>query len=126
MPDEGSPPQPTRRARERLPLATAGQGEIVETGEFFNFVLENFSVAGVQLQLTEEVLIVAGDEVELILTVEKLSGELPTLAVSGVVRRVNLLTGGANCGIEVVRITNPDDGEALDEAYLEQFIVLHG
>ena len=126
MPDEGSPPQLTRRARERLPLATTGQGEIIETGEFFNFVLENFSVAGVQLQLTEEVLIVAGDEVELILTVEKLSGDLPTLAVSGVVRRVDLQTGGGECGIEVVRITNPEDGESLDEAYLEQYIVIHG
>ena len=115
-----------KRVQERLPLAEWGRGLITASGDAFSFEVRNFTVSGLQMQVTQGSEPGFGEEVLLAFAMEKYGGGNMALTVTGNVRRIDAHPDGAMCGVKVEEVRTEGEEAPLDAAYLERYFDLHG
>ena len=111
------------RNRRRVGSETAGRGRMTRGGPEFGFLLTDFSVSGAQMQIVDGESPTIGEQVSLEFVPPRLDGFDTPVRVTGKVRRISRHAGTDRCGVEWDSVRSPADGDALDEAYLEHFLM---
>ena len=117
---------PDKRHRTRLPIAGIGDGEVVETGQKFSFEVRDFSSGGMQIGLLEGQTAGLGDTLQLKFDVRNLEDQSVAVAVKGKVRRIDMEDGVTICGVRLIEVTDAEEGDSFDQAYIERFFDMHG
>jgi hypothetical protein len=109
-----------KRRRDRVPLPGTGWGIRSSDGTRFEFTAQNYSIAGLLIDVTQGELPPVGERVGLTFRADRLEGTPSRFTITAEVLRHEVRGDQRLCGVKLLNVKGTPDKRAMVDTWLEQ------